>query len=1648
MKKNKIRRLFAATLTFMILGANLYLTSAAEPAGIFAPTGPSQENLSEEEKMSASGFTADTAAAALEEEEAGEGGFRDDGPAEEADTADTEEDVEAMDRQEPAEDAETGDDAGNAGEGDPGAEGGAAGEDQETAREDNAGSGDTEPPSESVEAEQEEEDVPDTAEEKAVLPEDAGQDAETAVEEPDPEAEPELKELVAEGKGYRVRVIYDAYAQLPERVELVAGEYPKDSEEYIENRQKLIEMLLDEDKAAQARRDAAGVTERKEEAEGAREEENRAEEARREAATEERGDEEPAPQDAQEESPADTPAAKEDMGSAADDAAPKETKPEFDTEKAESGPESAIEEVESKLEPDTEEANSEDTEAEPAGDAATGKAEAVASDEQAGESAEAGGAEPPHSQETAETDEAEPAASEETAGTKPAVSEQTAETEEAEPAASEEATGTDRAESAVPQETVETKPAASKQTVRTDKEEPVVPEEAAGTKSTASEETYRTDEQSETAEKTATEDNAARVTVYEQEAPETEDGFTFDLLRQFDISLVADGREIEPAEAVRVEIELMKVEVEEEISVLHFGEEKTELFEGETAETTISEKPVSSTVAFAMDSFSNVTVWTGATPYTGQSYTVDVDPTNMGTNAYSTAGIASDYPLTQTNGRITLPTMAQVADPTAYYVDRTDQGKGGYRLNGWVDVGSRTWYAPGSEVQVSGNMTFYADWVPTTYDIGTGSNVSGRSVDTDGFVTTHVFDYSDLFNLPYASLVNTPGSGWPGYPGYTPPGRSWNQASGNNLLLFDSTGGNGTLSRMGGRGTNATDHSGNINSAPGWADNYAIGVITPGIGTGTWLSRFFDPDNAMTVMESSQSTSHNDGGVIGKTYVGTGNYLYSYDDISGYYYYDSSKNAASYNKSANRFYVYNYTEQAQPSLGRNESDFLPFNTGRSGQNAYDNTQGQVNYWFGMSTEVDFFLPNDPGSRDPQTNAYGNRSISGDDMVYRFSGDDDVWVYVDDQLVLDMGGVHDVVYGEINFSTGQWMTVQATAEGNGGTGGGLQYDQNGVLSYVSGGRVTRGQLSNTVLAGDHKLKMYYLERGASQSNAAIYFNIAPRYGLELTKWNSDQHSILLPGAEFSVFLDAACTIPASLWDSKQDCDARNPAKNVFTTREDGTFYAYGLIAGYTYYLKETGIPLHYMTESDDPIALRLDNAGNVTLPQGETFVTVERDDAQKELSMHVSNKPGIAVDVEKRWFYEDGSPMEAEDIPGSITVGLYRWPKPAGGGSGGGSGSGSGGSGGQVMPDIRVPVNISTRYFDSVPGGNSNGHNMETGYVKIGDVSVNTTVQYGSKVRFTVNGTGGTAGVYSVLINGRRAEPVSRSNRSTENCYIGGSWGNYPYRTEVYEVDTVTEGLQIQVQLIGYLGYEGSTPLVSRTIGIATEVTPPAQPDPPQPPDPGPGPDPDPGEVEAPGTRPEDAELIDTQVLSSGNGWKYKWEDLEGGYYYYVEELENDILALYDVFYSGNGIETGSVVINNIQKPEPPAIEIEVDKVWSDGNENHPSPEKITVYLLRDEVRTGDSLELHAGNNWHGTFPDLPVQDESGRAYKYEVEEVTVEGYTSAVTGNADDGYVITNTRLYVLPETGAGGTWANTIYGCMLFLLGILLFAGVGWKET
>ena len=81
----------------------------------------------------------------------------------------------------------------------------------------------------------------------------------------------------------------------------------------------------------------------------------------------------------------------------------------------------------------------------------------------------------------------------------------------------------------------------------------------------------------------------------------------------------------------------------------------------------------------------------------------------------------------------------------------------------------------------------------------------------------------------------------------------------------------------------------------------------------------------------------------------------------------------------------------------------------------------------MKTSFNFSLPNDVGYHTTDDH-YGNQSIIDQDMVYRFSGDDDVWVKVDGKVILDLGGIHDVVYGEINFSKGTVTVAQNAAVG--------------------------------------------------------------------------------------------------------------------------------------------------------------------------------------------------------------------------------------------------------------------------------------------------------------------------------------------------------------------------------------------------------------------------------------------------------------------------------------------------------------------------------------------------------------------------------------------------------------------------------------------
>ena len=498
-------------------------------------------------------------------------------------------------------------------------------------------------------------------------------------------------------------------------------------------------------------------------------------------------------------------------------------------------------------------------------------------------------------------------------------------------------------------------------------------------------------------------------------------------------------------------------------------------------------------------------------------------------------------------GTMTLPT--QWKSPEKYQ----------YVLKGWYDISNNTYYEPGAEMPVTGDAVLYADWQAATYDIGEfNAQVDDETVSTNHFITTRIFDYSILFNiLSERANITVNGSGH---------SETWSMlTSGNNLYN-----GEPTLNYI----FRDWDGQGDFtwpNGASEGTANYPTdaGTVYSGLYTDTIRELLFNPETE----------------VLGKTYVGEGDYLFQLcenpdHDHYGYYYYNSERNAASYNQSDQRFYVYDYLECTRTSSTASDdgkySDFLPFNSPYANGNGktqntyqYAGVEGEyegtthymydcryndddnrtdlvgTNFLFGMSVEVDFYLPNAPGTQ--VADGYGNQDVYGKDMHFRFTGDDDVWIFVDGKMVLDLGGIHGRETGDINFATGE----------------------------VSINGVVNQQLSNalkSITAGEHTLTLYYLERGSSMSNCAIYFNLAPRFDFTIQKEDVLTQGVL-NGAQFSVYTDKACTVPAELWPSKEAHDAGKPATNVFTV-ENGVAHMWGMGAGNVYYIRETKPP-------DDP-----------------------------------------------------------------------------------------------------------------------------------------------------------------------------------------------------------------------------------------------------------------------------------------------------------------------------------------------------------------------------------------------------------------------------------------------------------------------------------
>lgn len=220
--------------------------------------------------------------------------------------------------------------------------------------------------------------------------------------------------------------------------------------------------------------------------------------------------------------------------------------------------------------------------------------------------------------------------------------------------------------------------------------------------------------------------------------------------------------------------------------------------------------------------------------------------------------------------------------------------------------------------------------------------------------------------------------------------------------------------------------------------------------------------------------------------------------IDGYYEYDSQDNFASYDAATNSFKVYDSpaVEYDGPA-GKFNGMFFPFNSA-SQVNANTSAESStLNHHFGLSMSTQFIQPAENG-------VAGMTDYNGStrDMEFEFSGDDDVWVYIDDVLVGDLGGIHDLAKLSINFRTGD-VKVNDKSVGT-------------LKSLFEAAGVSTGNFSGDTFAADsqHTLKFYYLERGAAASNMHLKFNLVTQPVSELLK--IDQNGNPVQGAKFELY----------------------------------------------------------------------------------------------------------------------------------------------------------------------------------------------------------------------------------------------------------------------------------------------------------------------------------------------------------------------------------------------------------------------------------------------------------------------------------------------------------------------------------------------------
>lgn len=199
------------------------------------------------------------------------------------------------------------------------------------------------------------------------------------------------------------------------------------------------------------------------------------------------------------------------------------------------------------------------------------------------------------------------------------------------------------------------------------------------------------------------------------------------------------------------------------------------------------------------------------------------------------------------------------------------------------------------------------------------------------------------------------------------------------------------------------------------------------------------------------------------------------------------------------------------------------------------------------------------------------------------------------------------------------------------------------------------------------------------------------------------------------------------------------------------------------------------------------------------------------------------------------------------------------------------------------------------------------------------------------------------------------------------------------------------------------------------------------------------------------DVVDTVVLNEDNDWESVFTDIpeyKNGekIVYTIQEVA---VSEYHSEISGSA-EDGFTVTNSYT---PGTVEVPVTKLWHDeDNQDGKRPDSITIKLYADNADTGNELVLSENNNWSGKFENLP-EYKAGSKITYSIVEVTegLNGYTGEITGNAEEGFVVTNSYTPSVVEIPVTKVWndANNQDGKRPEFVNVLLLADdVATEET